>query len=444
MVLPTPLNLTSLNNKFSTKEQITEYLKKACSVYERALYDVPGCQSSSQQDGSGLTLKLLSYNMLAQCLAKSSMFPKAGKLTSWKIRNQFLALELLTRDADVICLQEVDVDYIDDWVTFFERFLNCHCEFTKYGAKRHGILIAYSLNKFVKEKVHNTIIDFDQELVDVEDEVIYNGAKLTRTTNIAMTMTIHYNPDFLESIGQTEDNNKGIIIGTAHLFWHPFGTFERTRQTYVLLKKMHEIKKIYREPLYKCFFLGDFNAQPYLAPYEAMVLSKPINFAENKKSFFYMNGSMEYNFSGERSPFEFDPSASEVHYIPENIKISEQLADAFNRLPIRAISLYGHSYEKVDPKNSLKEYNGEPQASNSNAGFKGMLDYIFLIVDEPDLKVDVQKKYAEIEQAAGVSINKLLQVPLLKALNSNEEILFPGVSGSDHFSLYGEITIQKN
>ena len=441
MVLPDPLALSGLNKKFINREQITTYLEEACSIYERELYDVPSAKEDSGKDTSGLSLKLLSYNMLAQCLAKSSMFPTAGKLTSWKIRNQFLALELLTRDADVMCLQEVDVDYIDDWSNFFQKYLDCHCEYTKYGTKRHGILIAYSLKKFNKNTVFNSIIDFDKEIVDVEDKVIYNGAKLTRTTNIAMTMVLHYSSEYVKSIGQTEENNTGIIIGTAHLFWHPFGTFERARQTYILMKKLLEIKKTYSEPLYKCFFLGDFNAQPYLAPYEAMVLSKPINFADNKASFYYLNGSMEYDFANESSPFEHDPSTSDVHFIPENIKISEQLSGAFNKLPGRAISLYGHSYQNVDPSNSLKEYNGEPRASNYNSGFKGMLDYIFLIVDEPDLEVDVMTKYAKLEESVGIKIDKLLQVPKLEDLGSKQEILYPGVSGSDHFSLFSEVTI---
>ncbi len=61
-----------------------------------------------------------------------------------------------------------------------------------------------------------------------------------------------------------------------------------------------------------------------------------------------MNGSMEYNFSGERSPFEFDPSASEVH-IPENIRSVAQLADAFNRAS-NGQSVYIGTVMKVDPK----------------------------------------------------------------------------------------------
>lgn len=443
MVLPNALNLSALNDKFATKEQITDYLTKACSVYDRKLFDLPAGKET-KQDANGITLKLLTYNMLAQCLTKSSMFPKAGKLTSWKHRNQFLALELLSRDADVMCLQEVDVSYLDDWVIFFEKFMNCHCEFSKYGTKRHGILIAYSLEKFEKKFVYNSVLDFDHELVDVEDESIYNGAKLTKTNNIAMIMAIDFKAEYLDTVQQSKNVNKGILIGTAHLFWHPFGTFERTRQTYILLKKLHEMKKVYQEPVYKCFFMGDFNAQPYLAPYEAMVLSKPIKFATNKKSFYYMNGSMEYNFATERSPFEFDPSEAKVHYIPDNIRISEQLSAAFNKLPVRAISLYGHSYKKVDSRNSIKEYNNEPQASNSNAGFKGMLDYIFLVVDEPDLNVDVDLQYSELGKSTGVYINKLLEVPLLSDLRSNEEIMFPGVSGSDHFSLYGEITLLED
>ncbi|KAL6935515.1 uncharacterized protein HGUI_02744 [Hanseniaspora guilliermondii] len=444
MVLPNALNLSALNDKFSTKEQITDYLRKACSVYDRKLFALHDISNETKRNEDGITLKLLSYNMLAQCLAKSSMFPKAGKLTSWKHRNQFLALELLTRDADVICLQEVDVDYLDDWVMFFEKFMNCHCEFSRYGTKRHGIFIAYSLDKFKKDCVYSSVIDFDKEMVDVEDEVIYNGAKITKTNNIAMVMAIDFNEEYLDTVQQSKKVNNGILIGTAHLFWHPFGTFERTRQTYILLKKLHEMKKMYKEPEYKSFFMGDFNAQPYLAPYEAMVLTKPIDFSRNKKSFYYMNGSMEYNFAKERSPFEFDPSKSKVHYIPENIEISEQLSAAFNKLPIRAISLYGHSYKKVDSRNSLKEYNNEPQASNSNAGFKGMLDYIFLIVDEPDLNVNVNSKYSQLDKSTGVCINKLLEVPLLSDLPSNEEIMFPGVSGSDHFSLYGEVTLLEN
>lgn len=440
--LPNPISLDQLLINYPTKELLFNYLDSNLNLFHRELYDVPNAINTEEyNNGSKVNLKLMSYNMLAQSLASSSMFPTAGKLTSWKYRNQYLIYELLQRDADVYCLQELDAQYLKYWETFFKNIMGLNCKFVRYGAKNHGCFIAYSLQKFEVELEFFSSINFDDEVVDTENPSIYNGAKLTRTCNIGMLMVLNYKNTYLESIGYVSTHKKGIIIGTAHLFWHPFGTFERTRQNYILLKKLHLLKKVYVEKDYTAFFLGDFNAQPYLAPYEAMVLSKPVRFDENKESFFYLNGSMEYDFQNEKNPFSKDPTTTECHYIPENISIVKQLETCFNKLPMRAISMYGHSYSKVDKLNSIEKNHMEPDVSNSCGGFTGLLDYIFLIVDEEDLEVNVEEKYKNLYESHKVNIKKLLQVPTLKSLPSNNEIMFPIVSGSDHFSLFCELDI---
>lgn len=442
MSLPPPTTLDQLLSKYPTKDQLFSYLDSQLDVFSREIYDVPNAIHEEETNiGSKVTLKLMTYNMLAQSLAKSSMFPNAGKLTSWKYRNQYLIYELMLRNADVYCLQELDAQYLDGWETFFKRIMGFNCKFVKYGAKHHGCFIAYSLKKFDLDIEYDCSINFDSETVDTDDPLVYNGAKLTRTSNIAMLMVLNYKAAYLDSVGYVSTHKKGIIIGTGHLFWHPFGTFERTRQNYILLKKMESLKRSYVEKHYKSFFLGDFNAQPYLAPYEAMTSSKPVNFDQNKESFFYLNGSMEYDFQNEKSPFSKDPKTTKSYYIPQNFEIAKSLEKCFNKLPLRAVSMYGHSYAKVDKVNSVPKNHMEPDVSNSCSGFTGLLDYIFLVVDEPDLEVDVNEKYKNLYKSHKVNIKKLLQVPTLKSLGSDNEIMFPHVSGSDHFSMLCELDI---
>ncbi|XBW38131.1 hypothetical protein QEN19_003727 [Hanseniaspora menglaensis] len=440
--LPFPLCLDKLLKKYTTKTQLFEYLDSQLNLFHRELYDVPtAVREDLIDDSRKVSLKLMSYNMLAQSLAKSSMFPNAGKLTSWKYRNQYLVYELIIRDADIYCLQELDSQYLEDWINFFKNIMGFNCEFVKYGSKNHGCFIAYSLEKFEASPDFFSSISFDDEIVDTEDTNIYNGAKLTRTSNIGALMVLNYKARYLENIGYVSTHKKGVIIGTAHLFWHPFGTFERTRQNYILLKKMQLLKQRYVEKDYKSFFMGDFNAQPYLAPYEAMTLSKPVKFEDNKESFYYLNGSMEYDFQNEKNPFSKDPKETECFYIPENMDIAKSLEDCFNKLPMRAISMYGHSYSKVDSINSIVKNHMEPEVSNSCGGFTGLLDYIFMVVEESDLKVDINKKYQNLYDSHKVDIKKLLQVPTLKSLKSDNEIMMAHVSGSDHFSIFCEIDI---
>lgn len=72
-------------------------------------------QAAGPAVDGGLALRVVSYNVLAQCNIKPSQFPQATpEQLSWPRRDALLRDELRELDADVLLLQEVD-DYEAGW-----------------------------------------------------------------------------------------------------------------------------------------------------------------------------------------------------------------------------------------------------------------------------------------------------------------------------------------
>lgn len=72
-----------------------------------------GVQSSGSSSSSK-TVSIMSYNVLAQVYAKPDIFNYCRPVTlKWRYRRANLLREIAFRDADILCLQEVD--HYDDW-----------------------------------------------------------------------------------------------------------------------------------------------------------------------------------------------------------------------------------------------------------------------------------------------------------------------------------------
>lgn len=86
--------------------------------------------------------------------------------------------------------------------------------------KKHGLLIAYRGAKYVKVSDHVVFYD-EEEVRDGEGERYRRGISF-QTKNIGS----------LVALRSTDSKEKGLIIATTHLFWHPRYTYERTRPAF--------------------------------------------------------------------------------------------------------------------------------------------------------------------------------------------------------------------
>lgn len=396
------------------------------------------------EDGTGessekLNIKIMSYNMLAQALIRRKLFPTSGNALKWSNRSQVLLSEIKFYNPEIMCLQEVDfIQFNSYWKT---QFLNIgyDCKYHRSGSKNHGLVLAYKRDMFIN--THLSHINYDKE---------DTGANLRPscvTNNVGFLACLNFTP---KVISQYLPSKRGVIIGTTHLFWHPFGTYERTRQTYIILKKFKEFQQTLKtiegdSNDWYPFFAGDFNSQPFDTPYLS-ITKKPVKYVERGP--IVLGCSLSYQYSKLRGSLDDDDGEGDGEGegdndqdkdeeeeggniekygsnqpkdpVPETFELSEEqrvkvedMESLHNSLDMRAISLYSIGYKRVDPGNSgLDNERNEPMFSNWAHTWRGLLDYIF-IVTSWDTTSDKTKidSVEEVSQTHRIKLKSLLKLP---------------------------------
>lgn len=376
---------------------------------------------------TGFNFRLMTYNCLAQALIRRKLFPDSGEAVKWLRRSQVLLYEFKHYKPDIVCLQEVDhLQFNSFWKTEFEK-LGYEGQFHRKGSKNHGIAIMWKRDLFTMT---------DKMLIDYDKEPSGNIPPRTTTNNVGLVLALKFSDKVLQKFPNTEKT--GIIVGTTHLFWHPFGTYERTRQCYVVLNKVKEFQ--HRVNVLQNnndgntkhwipFFCGDFNSQPFDTPYLSMT-SKPVEYHDRAKT--VIGCSTSYTFSklrdggedgegeeeegGNIEKFGKDqpqtPVPTSFSPTPEQAQLVSDMEKLHNSLDMRAISLYAVGYRNVHPENSgADNARGEPEISNWAHTWNGLLDYLFLI-DNWDFSNKIQvDDMQQFEDENSMKIRGLLRMP---------------------------------
>ncbi|KAG5419841.1 NGL2 [Candida metapsilosis] len=434
--------------EFDSPEPIEKFIKR------------PILQVQPADDGK-FSIKIMSYNILAQCLIRRDLYPTNGKILKWSVRSKILLEELHWYDPDVLCLQECDkIQYLHFWQQELRK-VGYDSKFYRYNTKNHGLVIAFKSDWFTCK--HQSYIKYDQELEYDPDEPRLPDPRIV-TNNVGFMCFLEFKPSLVQQYPYLAERG-GMIIGTTHAFWHPFGTYERTRQMYILLHKMKEFQRVMsvvngnKKPFYS-FFTGDLNCEPFDAPYLSMT-AKPIKYEGQARN--VLACSLSYTFSKERaldseseeddlngidessssdedksgvdessssdedkSGVESqesevsestrlnnpsDPEPEEFSITEEQDKLIKQLENAHNGIPLRAISMYSAGYAAVHPENAT-EFRNEPSFSNWVEKWNGMLDYILLIVpwskdEDYTSKLDTHESLEKYN----IKLTKLLKLP---------------------------------
>lgn len=229
---------------------------------------IPVKNANKEANGSATrTLRVLSWNILAQGLVRRKLFPGSDCL-KWKEREEGLCAEMRSHDWDIAAFQEVDK--IEVHGPNIERTGRRYLYQKGYASKQHGLMIAWRVkldrNKagpsrltFQDEPAGSKTIYFDLECVGSRAEARKGLSRVTR--NIALFVALAY----------SDDHTKGAIIATTHLFWHPLHAYERVRQTGVLKRALSEWREEHTAwKDWPIILAGDFNDQPYSATYKLM------------------------------------------------------------------------------------------------------------------------------------------------------------------------------
>ncbi|ETW86966.1 hypothetical protein HETIRDRAFT_99377 [Heterobasidion irregulare TC 32-1] len=203
-------------------------------------------------------LKVMTWNLLAQCLVRRELFPVSDCLKGAQ-REHMIYREILSPNADILCLQEVD--RLEKLLPIIESGGYEHV-YAAGPRKKHGSLIAYRRGVFTKIKTH--VLDFDT--AQVRDK---SGGDADRgCTGLSHVTKNVANIVALKREG-TEDG--GVIVATTHLFWHPSYSYERARQAGILLREVTKFRDANDCANWPCILAGDFNFSPTDPGYSLLV-----------------------------------------------------------------------------------------------------------------------------------------------------------------------------
>ena len=405
--------------------------------------NLPEGERNSQYTYKGLPLSIMTFNMLAQSLIQRKLFPTSGEILRWNIRRNYLTTELFYYNADILFLQEVDIAQFDKfWRPVFKEH-EYECEFVYASMKQHGVAIAWKTAVFDSAPLAKQLVKFDEQLTEGVE-------KVTSTGNIGLILKLRFTENYKNAHAPTSKTSS-VCIGTTHLFWHPFGTFERTRQTYIMLKEMRDFalktkdSHLDGEKIPPTFFCGDFNSQPFDTPYLS-ITSKPVKYNDDHRMQTVLNCSLTYNYKEEKNK-EYDnpktPVPDQISLNPEHQELCLKLQNLHNNLDCAAVSLYSCGYKYVHPENSgLDNDKNEPELSNWAHTWRGLLDYI-LLVKPWDLNKDITKTQTleEFENENSLKIKSFLRMPPASEL-PDHCLPHPNEYGSDHLSMMCEMFLQ--
>ncbi|KAG8990505.1 hypothetical protein FRB90_001737 [Tulasnella sp. 427] len=217
------------------------------------------------------TIKLMTWNMLAQTLVRRELFPSSDCLKASQ-RGGLLAREVLTYNPDIACLQEVD--RLEKQLPIFRSAGYSH-SYASGPQKLHGCMIIWKSDLF--DKVAEQTILYDE--VDV-NSVLYgdDGERPKRVASTRLTKNI----GLILALARKDNESKGCIVATTHTFWHPKFTYERARQIGILVNTVRRLQasdERYRD--WPAYLAGDFNTQPTEASY-SLLTAQPLTPAHVK------------------------------------------------------------------------------------------------------------------------------------------------------------------
>ncbi|KAG0143883.1 hypothetical protein CROQUDRAFT_660684 [Cronartium quercuum f. sp. fusiforme G11] len=379
-----------------------------------------------------IPIKILTWNILAQCLVKRNLFPGSDCL-KWKERGKVITEEIMNYDADVICLQEVD-RIIDHGPILKKSGYDYKYVIGGYEdiGKQHGLLIGWKENKI--EKIDEQIIKFDEEIYN-------NKIGLSRVTkNISLICCLKL---------KTE-TTKHLVIGTCHLFWHPRFSYERCRQISFLSNLIQNFKQkqLLRTDHLITILAGDLNEEPNGPGYklitgksfnqeqikifdESKVIHKSVDKEQSKEIYETIEGDEDRVFKDVRKP-----------------KISDELFDLIELQKICGnsdwISLYGTFGIKMESENGNRFIDREEQKSKIREG-KGEEDEIESGDWEPMWTNFTPLWRCTLDYIFILNDNNYHQIKVTKLLPTHRTLsLIPGlprqrIEPSDHIALMTEI-----
>ncbi|XP_071350977.1 2',5'-phosphodiesterase 12 [Trachinotus anak] len=277
-------------------------------------------------------VRVVSYNILADVyaqteLSKTVLYPYCAPYAlQLDYRQNLIKKELAGYNADIICLQEVDIGVFLDSLTPALDAFGLDGVFRVKDKQHEGLSTFYRRSKFRLLSRHDIVLSealtsdpIHSELLErVSANSTLKDRILQRSTSLQVTI--------LEDLNKP---GRKVCVANTHLYWHPKGGNIRLVQMGVALQHLsHVISEV--APGAPLIFCGDFNSSP----------------------------------------------TSGVFQLVSETAVPQQHADWSSSGPEESCSM-----ELLSTFPPLLSASGTPAYTNYVGGFHGCLDYIFI---QPD------------------------------------------------------------
>ncbi|CAE6388000.1 unnamed protein product [Rhizoctonia solani] len=223
------------------------------SAYQK-LIDNPAAKVLSREwlfdckERNDSTTLVATWNILAQILVRRELFVGSDCLKTSQ-RHPMILAEILSHEADIFCLQEVDRQ--DKLLPVF-REVGYAETFGCGPGKKHGCMILHREKRY--EKIAERVVLYDQESVREDLGNGVNTLGLThRTRNIGLLVALR---------DKLNKQASPVIVATTHLFWHGLYKYERARQVGILKREAIRFRNEHGDSKSSIIMAGDFNFQP--------------------------------------------------------------------------------------------------------------------------------------------------------------------------------------
>ncbi|OCH95803.1 Endonuclease/exonuclease/phosphatase [Obba rivulosa] len=382
----------------------------------------------------GQRVRVMTWNLLAQCLVRRELFPTSDCLKASQ-REHMLYREILSHNADIYCLQEVD--RVEKLLPILEK-AGYSTVFKAGPRKKHGCLIAFDKGKYTCSR--EAMVLYDEQPVRDDGSNRARVGSSFRTKNVANLVALRRSG--------TED---GVIVATTHLFWHPSVHLTRDpRQAYILLReiiKFRDADKASRQ--WPCIIAGDFNFQPDDPAYSLLV-GESLTSAEEellaRSRVVHVTIDPDVPITS-TTPAEEEEGAEGAETDPDRVITNARLAtpedgllttpeltDLFSKLGTlksaydegqrmrTELAEQGLTFGSRMSVPSTRHGTFEPNYTSYTHYWKTVLDYIF-VLSPPDRPVSIEKlAKPHPANAFGLGLPR------------------KGVCGSDHISLAAEMS----
>ena len=146
-----------------------------------------------------------------------------------------LSKELTHYQPTILCLQEVDLGQYDPY--FLKLLRSLHYDHILLAAKRkrQGLLVAWKEAEY--ELDHRRDIHYDLLNAGIVGPTMWTG-------NVGICL----------GLKSKETLSQGLWISNTHLYWHPWGSYERQRQAGILVSETINIAA--KEPKWPVIICG--------------------------------------------------------------------------------------------------------------------------------------------------------------------------------------------